>query len=388
MEDMARDKIDLFPLGIATGSAHCNRVEERRTLKKHILSSKPTHTWLWARRRMGKTSLVEQVIQELSRSRQKVVYLTIDLLVVHDAEELERRIREGVETLGVDILPKGEKATTKLSRAFKGMNPKLSVGGGAMSLQLGKSESPVESIEQLLMGLDKAAGSYKRRVVIVLDEFQQLSEMKDEFMRKAAEGAIRHAVERAKNITYVFAGSQKHLLQDMFENEDRPLYRLCRKISLDRISANDYHTFLTDAGKARWRKIIPAERIDKILAITSRHPFYVNALCARLWERNTLPTERAIEGVWEDLVEEDRSLVTGKVLRLAASQRGMLKAIAKAPNGVAQPTSQAFLTSIRLPTSTGNRSREILEEQDFIQQDDDKAWILVDPIMASYLRTL
>ena len=385
MDDMAR-KLDLFPLGIATGAAHCNRVEEREKLKNHILGS--THTWLWARRRMGKTSLIEQVIMDLARTRKSVVYLTIDLLVVHDVEELERRIREGVETLSVEILPKGEKATTKLTRAFKGMNPKFSIGAGPLSLELAKSESPIEGMEKLLMALDKAAGSYKRRAVIVLDEFQQLSEMKDESMRKAAEGTIRHAVERAKHITYLFAGSQKHLLQDMFENEDRPLYRLCRKVSLGRISAEDYHSFLADAGKARWRKLIPAERITKILEITSRHPYYVNALCSKLWERGIIPTEKAIDSAWEELVEEDRSLVTGKVLRLAASQRGMLKAIAKAPNGVAHPTSQAFLTSIRLPTSTGNRARETLEEQDFIQQDDDGSWTLVDPVMASYLQTL
>ena len=385
MNDMAK-RLDLFPLGIATGSAHCNRVEEREKLKNHILSS--THTWLWARRRMGKTSLIEQVMMDLARTKKSVVYLTIDLLVVHDAEELERRIRQGVEELGIRILPKGEKVATKLKRAFRGMNPRVTAGAGPLSLTLGKSESPVEGIEKLLLGLDKAAGSYERRAVIVLDEFQQLSEMKDEPVRKAAEGAIRHAVERAKNITYLFAGSQKHLLQDMFENEDRPLYRLCRKITLERISADHYSAFLTDAGKARWGKMIPPERISMILDITSRHPFYVNALCSRLWERGVVPTEKAIESAWDDLVEEDRSLVTGKVLRLAASQRGMLKAIAKAPNGVAHPTSQAFLTSIRLPTSTGNRSRETLEEQDFIQQDDDGTWILVDPVMASYLRTL
>lgn len=385
MDDMKK-RIDIFPLGVATGTAHCNRVEERQKLKENILGL--THTWLWARRRMGKTSLVEQVIEDLERSKRKVVSMTIDLLVVHDAEELERRVRQGVEKLGVEIMPTGQKTTTKLTNAFKGMNPKISMSAGVVGLELNRSESPVQGIEQLLMALDKAAGSYRRRVVIILDEFQQLSEMKDEHIRKAAEGAIRHAVERSKNITYLFAGSQKHLLQDMFENEDRPLYRLCRKISLERIDAKAYHPFLTNAGKARWSKVIPPDRIEKILSITNRHPFYVNALCARLWERNSLPTIKAIDNAWEELVEEDRSLVTGKVLRLSASQRAMLKAIANEPEGVMQPNSTVFLSKIRLPTSTGNRSKEILEEQDFIQQDDDLSWILVDPVMASYLRTL
>ena len=52
---------NLFPLGIATGDAHCNRTEERAELRRSI--SAGAHTWLWGRRRMGKTSLVEQVLQ-------------------------------------------------------------------------------------------------------------------------------------------------------------------------------------------------------------------------------------------------------------------------------------------------------------------------------------
>ena len=61
---------NLFPLGVATGSAHCNRKEERAELAGNVLTG--AHTWLWGQRRMGKTSLVEQVLQDLASSRRKV----------------------------------------------------------------------------------------------------------------------------------------------------------------------------------------------------------------------------------------------------------------------------------------------------------------------------
>jgi hypothetical protein len=337
---------------------------------------------------MGKTSLVEQVIQDLSREKAPVAYLSIDLLVVHDAPELERRIREGIQKVAAALPPKGERTATKLKRAFTKLEPEVSVGSGPFSVRLKRHDSPIEGIESLLIALDKAAGAYKRRAVIVLDEFQQLSEMKDGALRSAAEGAVRHAVERAKHTTYLFAGSQKHLLQDMFENEDRPLYRLCQKMSLDRISAEHYHPFLQSAAKAKWRKSLSDEVIEEILNVTLRHPYYVNALCDRLWAHSKPPSLPTTATAWDALVEEDRSLMTGKVLRLAASQRGMLKAIAKTPGGVMHPVSQEFLTTIRVPSSTGNRSKEALEELDLIQQDENKAWILVDPVMAAYLKTL
>ena len=146
---------------------------------------------------MGKTSLVEQVIQDLSREKAPVAYLSIDLLVVHDAPELERRIREGVQKVAAALPPKGERTATKLKRAFTKLEPEVSVGSGPFSVRLKRHDSPIEGIESLLIALDKAAGAYKRRAVIVLDEFQQLSEMKDGALRSAAEGAVRHAVERA-----------------------------------------------------------------------------------------------------------------------------------------------------------------------------------------------
>ena len=70
----------LFPLGVATGPAHCNRTTERAALIENILGG--VHTWLWSRRRMGKTSLVEQVLEDLAHSRRRVAAITIDLLVV------------------------------------------------------------------------------------------------------------------------------------------------------------------------------------------------------------------------------------------------------------------------------------------------------------------
>ncbi|MGI9303071.1 MAG: AAA family ATPase [Gammaproteobacteria bacterium] len=383
---MAKRIRELFPLGVATGGAHCNRHQERDQLQKNILNGH--HTWLWARRRMGKTSLIEQVLKDLRTGRRKVVAKTLDLLVVHDIDELERRIREGVEALGVEILPKGQKTTTKLGRAFKELNPQFSVGAMGIHLKLGQHDSPIQGVSELLMGLDAAAGLYRRRVIMVFDEFQQLSQMKDVAIRAAAEGAIRHAVERAQHITYLFAGSEKHLLASMFEDEDRPLYRLCRKMTLQRISAAAYREFLRDAAKARWRRVLADERIDEILTLTRRHPYYVNALCARLWDNPRAPTPASIQAAWCGLIDEDQSLVAGRVLRLSAAQRAMLTAIAKADQGAEHPASREFLAAIRLPASTGNKSKEILEQADLIHQEEDGRWYLVDPIMAAYLNAL
>ena len=95
-----------------------------------------------------------------------------------------------------------------------------------------------------------------------------------------------------------------------------------------------------------------------------------------------------MDAAWIRIVEEDKRVSAGRLVRLAPSQRALLKAIAQAPAGVEHPASLEFLSPLRLPTSTGNRAKEVLEQEDLIRQDDDGRWELVDPVMASCLRSL
>ena len=257
-----------------------------------------------------------------------------------------------------------------------------------LHVKLPASSQVTQGIAEMLLGLDRAADLYRRRVVMALDEFQQIGQLESRTAPRGLEGAIRHAVERSGNLTYLFSGSRKHLLASMFEDEDRPLYRLCRKMSLDRIGVPDYRAFMHQAGDARWRRPVADEAIGRILALTARHPYYVNVLCARLWDGERPPAVEAVNAAWSRSVDEDKRVVAGRLVRLTPSQRAVLKAIAQTEGGVEHPTSLEFLSPLRLPTSTGNRAREVLEREDLIRRGDDGRWVLQDPVMTSYLRTL
>ena len=380
---MASDH-NFFPLGVATGAAHCNRTAEQADLKRNILSG--VHTWIWGRRRMGKTSLVEQVVNGLSRGRRAVPAATLDLLVVHDAEDFEVRLRALVERLSAQLVPANRKSGGRLAEAFSAFQPQFSVSAMGLAVKLAAPAQPAQGVAELLLGLDRAAGLHQRRAVVVFDEFQQLSQLQPGAQR-SLEGAVRHAVERTRHVSYVFAGSQRHLLAAMFEDESRPLFRLCRKMTLGRIDAADYRAFLRQAS-ARWPRPITDAASDLILALTTRHPYYVNALCARLWEGRRAPSPAAVAAAWVRIVEEDKRLAVERLLRLPASQRALLKAIAQTEGGVRHPAALEFLAPLRLPTSTGNRAKELLEQEDFIRQERDGHWTLVDPVMAGYLRGL
>ena len=374
---------DFFPLGVATGGAHCNRKEERAELVRNVLEGR--HVWLWGRRRMGKTSLVEQVAKDLEDAGHNVAVATTDLLVAHDAQDFELQLLRTVERLGVLIAPPGQSAMRRLGDAFKALKPEFSLGAPGLSMKLTSPGKGGQGVVDALAALDHAARLHNRRAVLVLDEFQQLSAMKG---GTSVEGAVRHAVERLHHVACIFAGSQRHLLAAMFEGEDRPLFRLCRKMTLGRIHAEDYGDFMREASTQRWNEVIANGAIERILALTARHPYYVNALCSRLWAAEAVPDAAAVDAAWERIAMEDRAVAAARVVGLAASQRALLRAIASATEGVEYPLSHQFLSPIRLAPSTGTRAKEVLEQEDLIRKDDDDRWRLVDPVLAYHLQRL
>ena len=374
---------EFFPLGIATGGAHCNRKLERAELVRNVLDGR--HVWLWGRRRMGKTSLVEQVAKDLDDGGHNAAVATMDLLVAQDAQDFERQLLRAVERLGVQIAPHGRSAVRWLGDAFKALKPEFSVGAPGLSMKLTSPGKGGQGVVDALASLDKAAQQHNRRAVLVLDEFQQLGAMKG---GTSVEGAVRHAVERLHHVACVFAGSQRHLLAAMFEHEDRPLFRLCDKMTLGRIQATDYRDFMREASTRRWGEVVADASIQRILSLTARHPYYVNALCSRLWAADAAPDAAVVDAVWERLAMQDKPVAAARVVGLAASQRALLRAIASADEGVEHPVAHQFLSPIRLAASTGNRAKEVLEQEDLIRQDDDGRWRLVDPVLAFYLRRL
>ncbi len=86
------------------------------------------------------------------------------------------------------------------------------------------------------------------------------------------------------------------------------------------------------------------------------------------------------------IVDEDGRVAAGRLQRLPASQRALLKAIAQSEDGVEHPGSHQFVSSLRLPASIANHARAALEQHDLIHRRGDGRWTLVDPVLSSYLR--
>ncbi len=116
----------------------------------------------------------------------------------------------------------------------------------------------------------------------------------------------------------------------MFDDRSRPLYMLCDRINIDRISEQDYVNYLNGVARKTWKKNLDQAVINEIFKLTERHPYYLNALCDKLWssEENS-PTVIAVQKVWNDYVLQEESKIAKELSSLNTSQKKILIVVAQ-----------------------------------------------------------
>ena len=362
-----------FPEGIAIGQAFINRLDERSYLIKRIKANQ--HTVLMAPRRYGKTSLVTKTATELG-----CAYAAIDLLAAYDEEYVRDQIVNKISHLVFELLPNITKAKEKLLTIFKKMKPEISLGAFGQRLSLTLSNQPLHDITELLLKLDETAKQFKKKAVVFIDEFQQISQLKN---YHAIEASIRHAVERSENISYVFSGSNRHLLQQMFGDSGRPLYRLCQTVTLERMEKDVYIEHLQQLAQKKWQTVLADSVLEKIFNCTELHPYYMNVLCQLLWENNEIPTDDSIVEIWHNYVKNQRYIISHDIGELSLNQRKIITALAK--DSAKEVQSTVFTSPLKISASSAQQSINVLLNNDLLYQDAKGLYRVLDPAMRYYL---
>ena len=90
----------------------------------------------------------------------------------------------------------------------------------------------------------------------------------------------------------------------MFNDRNKPLYRLCEEIHLQRISESHYLHFLNTFFLEKWNKKVSMNVLNRLLELTQCHPYYVNAMLRQVFFEANYPTVEAIQELWRELIEK------------------------------------------------------------------------------------
>lgn len=363
-----------FPQGIVTGDNFCNRENERQLLKTSIASHE--HIVLVAPRRYGKTSLITQVLKE-----NNFPGVSMDFFFVLSQEEVCKTIAEGISQIMSSLLPKTKAIANKLLDTIKAFNPKITLTLLGHKLEISSKQTTEKSISELLLALDHFAGKANKSCVVVFDEFQQIGQLKE---NHAVEAAIRHAVERSDHVSYIFCGSNRHLLNEMFSDKSRPLYHLCDLMTINRISKESYHSFLNKMSKKKWEKSLNEDAFDEIIHLTEVHPYHLNALCRRLWRTDDTPTLAEVRKTWDVYVEQQGVWISNDLSQLTLNRRKVLAALASQPSN--EPQGHDFSKRVGLSPSGIKKCLMDLQRLDLIYAGQDGYYRVLDPVVAYFLR--
>ncbi|MBL0339761.1 MAG: AAA family ATPase [Bacteroidetes bacterium] len=219
------------------------------------------------------------------------------------------------------------------------------------------------TLEQIFNYLE----SQNKKIVIALDEFQQILK----YSEQNTEALLRSFIQRSKNILFIFSGSRKHLLEAMFRDSGRPFYNSTEMLFLEKINTDAYHPFISKKFKEGGKKIAP-EQIDQLLEWCRVHTWYVQYVCNRLYSlpKNVIDVN-ILHQMMVTILEENEPGYYGYRNLLTSFQWKVLNAIAQEKN-LTEPNGKKFLTKYQLgAASSVSLAIEALLDKELIYREND-----------------
>jgi len=365
-----------FPLGLAEGEAFIGRQDEIARLNSNIKHG--YHTLLLAPRRHGKTSLAKKVI-----TSNQTPWLEIDFFIVQNEISIQQKFLKGIQLI-LDQIDAPERWVNPLVNFFRQASKTWTVGIKGMKLELipENHKDVPGNILDALNALEHILAKQQQRVVLFLDEFQEIAKLENSL---AFEGAIRHFAQASKYIVFIFSGSSRHMLKHMFGDHSRPLYALCKEIYLDRLPANEYKAYLDKIAQKTWHANLSESAFHEIIALTQCHPRYVYSLCMYLWDLKEQskvgPSAEDVQAVWLMLMQERVKDFREILQKRSQGQIKILSLLAlKYTNEITSQDSQAKLG---VSSSAIVQSLRHLEEEDYIERLEKSSYRIIDPMLTA-----
>jgi hypothetical protein len=224
--------------GAVAGPFFTDRAAERKRISRALVEPQ-AHLLVYGPRRMGKTSTLRVVQQDLLRAGRLVVMA--DLSTASAPADLATRILQGATAA---LGRRWPDALQWLVQHF-GVRVRLVTDPAGLilpSVDVGVREAPADEQRRTLAGaleaIETLARHKRAHVGVILDEFQEIHR----FGAEQAEAELRGVLQRQLHVSYVLAGSDEGLIRAM-TGAKRPLYKLLEPL---------YFAPMESAHLARW----------------------------------------------------------------------------------------------------------------------------------------
>ncbi|MCM1041420.1 MAG: ATP-binding protein [Bacteroides sp.] len=366
-----------FIFGVATsGENFTDRTKETERLLLNFKHG--VNTVLISPRRWGKTSLVQKVCGMAQSVKLKVVFLDIFSC---------RSERDFYDAFAAAILKqtssKWEEWVENAKLFLSRISPKITMGPDPMSdfsvsLEMNPKSDDIEEILQLP---ERIAQKKKCKVVICIDEFQQIAEFNDS---KTFQKRLRTVWQLQKSVSYCLFGSKQHLMNELFEKKSLPFYKFGDAIYLNKIGTSDWVEYICKRFTATGKRISQT-LAEKICQRVDNHSSYVQQLAWLVWiHTGKTATAQNLEDAWQDIIDQNTPLFEKQTESLSTYQMNFMRAVV---NGTDKEfTSQEILQRYQLGSSANvSVIKQALVKKELIELEKQRV-IIPDPILKVWLK--
>jgi len=344
----------------AEGSYFTDRSEDAKRLSTNLPHG--VNTILISPRRWGKTSLVKKVIEGIDNNEIKTIF--IDIFQCKSEYEFCRTFATAIIK---QTSSKLEEWVEMAKNLLSNISPKFSFGSDPLNdFSISFEWNPKEDTEMEILKLpERIAIRKKLRLIICLDEFQQIAEFSDSisFQKK-----MRSAWQHQQQITYCMFGSKKHLMENIFNSKSMPFYKFGDMMFLKKIPTTEWVPFIC-AKFSETGKTITEQQATKICDVTENLSSYVQHLSWLVWYKTEKVVQnKNIDDAIDDLLEQNKVFFQREAELLTEHQMNFLIALA---NGVTTGFSRKeVINRYRLESSANIQSiKKSLIKKDLIDVD-------------------
>lgn len=342
--------------GYLSPAYFCDRVAETDVLLRNLTNG--NHVALISPRRLGKTGLIAHGFHQNNVQQAYYTFL-IDIYAT-------KNLQEFVFELGKSILnglrPLGRKAWDTFLSSLSSLRSSISfdyAGNPSWNLEMGDVKTPAITLDEVFRYLEHA----DKPCLVAIDEFQVIAK----YPENNVEALLRTQIQHCNNATFIFSGSQRHMMGEIFTSPSRPFYQSTAIMDLKPIQEEVYCEFaqrhFSDNGK-----YIEADAVHKVYqrfeGITWYIQFVLNSLYSLTQDGETCTIDK-VETAIDNILSQLSFTYSSLLFQLPAKQKEVFMAICK-EGKVKEITSSKFLNTYKLTASSVQGAIKGLLDKDFI----------------------
>ena len=368
-----------FVYGVAvTDYNFTGRKEETQRLKANFLGG--INSILISPRRYGKTSLVDHVCRNLEGG--DIIIVRLDIFGCKTEYDFYNALAVAVlKQTASKVQLWMEEARDFLVR----LTPRIGIPVdpvSEISVSLGITPE-THSPEEVLNMVEIIAKRKNRRIVVCIDEFQQVGEFEN---TKQVQARLRSVWQHHHNTSYCLYGSKRHMMSGIFLNRSMPFYQFGDLLWLQKIPTSDWMDYIISHFEAA-RRHVSENFVERICQAVDNYPSYVQHLSSILLSH--LPqggyvTDDTMASALSELINTNEALYMQQIEPLSAYQMNLLKAIVSGIHSGYNEKRVRTMFDLGSPSNIV-RLREALIERDLIYSEMRQLY-LTDPIFGLWFK--